>query len=403
MNRTIIPRLLGFSGRPIIDRWLRFAPALQARYENDQGRQRGAELRTVIIVGLIFYNVYSLTSLVLMPDIALMGIVLRLGIFTPLMAGLAWWVGHAPPRWNERLIFGGSLGAQAFPIWQFWLTGSPLGLLTFGELFLCIVYTSLLLALRFPYAVAFNLCTLAMTFAALVTKPGLSPVVQLAFMIQIATVCAFVLWANYRLEWRRCNDYISALTATLEAEEAETARHTFQILSRTDALTGLPNRRHLSETVDDWWTASDDFALMMIDIDYFKAYNDCLGHVAGDDCLKRVAEILASAVRGSDAFCARYGGEEFTILIRVQGEEAIATWAARLVQAIRAGMIPHPARRDGMHVVTVSIGVAMRRNVNGTSPSVLFKLADGALYAAKQRGRNGFALSEDSTLLHGIG
>jgi diguanylate cyclase (GGDEF)-like protein len=212
------------------------------------------------------------------------------------------------------------------------------------------------------------------------------------------------------LESRRCKDYILALTATLEAEEAlldaeeaETARDSFQVLSRTDALTGLPNRRHLSEIIDQWWTGPDDFALMMIDIDYFKLYNDSLGHVSGDDCLKRVAGILASAVFGADAFCARYGGEDFTILMRVPGEADAAAWAETLVRTVRAGMIRHPARTDELNVVTVSIGVAMRRNVAATSPSVLFHLADGALYSAKQRGRNGFALCENAAPLRRTG
>lgn len=398
MMPTIIQRSFALDDRPVIDRWLRFAPPVQARYEEDHGRQRAAELRVIIIAGLVFYNVYSLTSILLMPDIAVVGIILRLAIFTPAMLGLAWLVGHAPPRWNERMICVGSLGAHAFPVWQFWLTRNPLGILTFGELFLCVAYANMLLALRFPYAVVFNAGALAMTLAAVFTKPGLMPVIQLAFAIQITTACAFALWANYRLERRRSDDYLLALAATLEAdeatleaEEAESARQSFQTLSRTDALTGLPNRRHLAETIAGWWTLPTRLVLLMIDVDYFKLYNDRLGHLVGDECLQRVAGVLAATVQRPDAFCARYGGEEFTVLARVECEEEVAVWAERLVQAVRAAMIPHPARPDGEHIVTVSIGAALRDDRAPATSGALFDLADAALYTAKQNGRDGFS------------
>ncbi|WP_427025279.1 diguanylate cyclase domain-containing protein [Aureimonas ureilytica] len=394
MVQATIQRVFGLGERPAIGRWLQFAPPLQARYDADHGAARAAELRSAILLGLCFYNVYSLTALLLMPDIAALGIGLRLGFFTPLMAALAWAVRHLPPVWNERLIFGGILGAQGFPVWQFWLTESPLGLLTFGELFLCIVYANMLLALRFRYAAAFSACALAMTLLAILLKPGLSSTVQLAFTVQIVTAAAFALCGNYRVERRRCADYVSALGATLEAQQADAARRTFEDLSRTDALTGLPNRRHLSETIDAWWSTPGDLALMMIDIDHFKPYNDRLGHPAGDECLCRVADALAAAAHGGKAFCARFGGEEFAVIARVEDEADAVRWARRLVRAVRVARIPHPARPDDLQVVTVSVGAASGRRAGVTSPASLLARADAALYAAKTKGRNGFAIGE---------
>ncbi|WP_279479191.1 GGDEF domain-containing protein [Aureimonas sp. SK2] len=381
---------------PDLDRWLRFSPAVDARYaENAAGRI--AELRTAIVVGLVLYNVYNFTSIMLLPDCLLLSVMLRVGLVTPVSLALIWLIGTTPPLWAERFVTFGVFNAYLVPVFLFWISGTPQGLFTFGELPLTIIFANMLLALRFRYAALFTAGALAATLVALHAKSGLDPSLRFAFSVQITTACLFSLYANYRHERRRCLDYLATLSATRQAHDADAARREFQDLSRTDALTRLPNRRHLTEQLEAWTSASQDLSVMMIDIDHFKLYNDTLGHPAGDDCLQQVAAVFASIIGGhEDAFCARFGGEEFTFVLRGVGEMEAARWARALVQTVAALELAHPARSDGIGVVTISIGLVCIGAGQAATPSELLSAADRALYVAKRRGRNRFVIGGEA-------
>ncbi|KQT46819.1 hypothetical protein ASG52_14065 [Methylobacterium sp. Leaf456] len=393
MSALAIRRFYDLGGEPLLDRWLRLAAPIQDRYDAEHAGRRTSELRAAILVGIALYNVYNLTSIVLLPDILWLSVALRVGLVTPVSLGLAWAIGRTSPLWTERLVLVGILNAYLLPVSLFWMTRDPLGLFTFGELSLTIIFANMLLALRFRHAVAFTAGALAATLLAVASKPDLAPALQAAFAVQITTACIFSLYANAVMERRRCADYLSALEASLRAKSADAARREFENLSHTDALTGLPNRRHLADTLDDWLSRPDAMALMMIDIDHFKLYNDALGHPAGDDCLRRIAGTFADFARRHDAFCARFGGEEFTVLVRDGGSElALARCARQLGKAVEALALVHPARADGIGVATISIGVARRPEGAVLPAADLIAEADRALYAAKRRGRNGFVL-----------
>ena len=128
-------------------------------------------------------------------------------------------------------------------------------------------------------------------------------------------------------------------------------------------------------------------AFLMIDIDYFKRYNDEFGHQRGDDCLKAVARVLERGVDRSADFVARYGGEEFVILLPATGLEGAIVVAERLRVAVESLDIRHPT--SGVSdVVTVSIGVASISYSSDETLESLIETADRALYTAKQHGRN---------------
>jgi len=159
-----------------------------------------------------------------------------------------------------------------------------------------------------------------------------------------------------------------------------------------DGLTGIHNRRMFDEHVDKIWPQAirdrTPLALMLIDIDHFKAYNDHYGHQAGDECLKQVAWCLSRAARRPLDVTARYGGEEFAIVLydarRVHVEDV-----ARSIQAgIAALAIEHKASPSAAKRLTVSIGVACIEPSIGRSQFGFIQLADEALYDAKERGRN---------------
>ncbi|MCK9372198.1 MAG: diguanylate cyclase [Sulfuricurvum sp.] len=163
-----------------------------------------------------------------------------------------------------------------------------------------------------------------------------------------------------------------------------------------DSLTHIPNRRRFDAVYEEEWRRAlrntTPLCLCMIDIDYFKKYNDTLGHGEGDVCLQKVAAaIVNSSARGGE-LAARYGGEEFIVLLPHCDEATLAQSAENIRRAVEALHIAHPAS-EVSSVVTVSIGCAI------TNPSDraldrdgLLKRADNALYAAKNGGRNRTAI-----------
>jgi diguanylate cyclase (GGDEF)-like protein len=175
-------------------------------------------------------------------------------------------------------------------------------------------------------------------------------------------------------------------------------------LAIEDGLTGLANRRRFDERLlEEWGRAYRErscLALLMIDLDHFKAYNDKYGHLAGDECLRSVARVLAAeALRATD-LAARYGGEEFVMLLPNTDAAGCARIGERIRGAIREAAIPH-AQNLPSGIVTASIGGAVCRPGIERSAShiALVEAADQALYAAKDSGRDRLTMATETVTL----
>ncbi|MCJ3242490.1 GGDEF domain-containing protein [Klebsiella pneumoniae] len=156
-------------------------------------------------------------------------------------------------------------------------------------------------------------------------------------------------------------------------------------IANQDALTGTANRRALNAYLAAIWQQKTPLALMMIDVYYFKRYNDRYGHQAGDECLSSVAQVLKMAVRAEGDLVARYGGEEFVVVLPGVSLAHATAIAERIQQKIREAGLPHAASAVASEV-TVSIGIVAS---DGTVPiETLIARADRALYQAKNKGRN---------------
>jgi diguanylate cyclase (GGDEF)-like protein len=160
-------------------------------------------------------------------------------------------------------------------------------------------------------------------------------------------------------------------------------------LARKDGLTGIANRRCLDETLVREWgraaRAGQPLSLVMVDIDLFKRFNDHFGHVAGDLCLRRVAEALGQAVLRTGDLVARYGGEEFACLLPNTDASGALVIARRAMESVAATAIPAAAAGSR---VTVSMGVATLLPRHGQPPEDLVVAADRFLYEAKHQGRD---------------
>lgn len=173
--------------------------------------------------------------------------------------------------------------------------------------------------------------------------------------------------------------------------ELKRQRDVLAKLADIDGLTCIANRRAFDEYLEKEWLRSQrskkPLSILMIDVDFFKRYNDLYGHLAGDDCLKTIAGTLEKTLARPADIAARYGGEEFACILPETSEEGAIHTARNILEAVRALKIPH-AGSDVFEFVTVSIGTAVFMPDNSARPSALIKAADNALYTAKAEGRN---------------
>ena len=181
------------------------------------------------------------------------------------------------------------------------------------------------------------------------------------------------------------------------------ANFELQRLTKIDGLTSLNNRRYFDEYLAaEWERAARDgilLAVLMIDVDEFKRYNDSYGHLAGDDVLKAVAATVQRHCRPSSDLAARFGGEEFAVVVSDASREQAEALGECLCRSIESLGLPHQGSRVSDHV-TVSVGTALCFPAAGSTSVDLIERADRALYRSKAEGRNRATVAREA-LLHG--
>lgn len=164
-----------------------------------------------------------------------------------------------------------------------------------------------------------------------------------------------------------------------------------QRLMRSDGLTGLANRRHFDDCLSSEWARAlreqSELSLLMIDVDYFKAFNDRFGHVEGDEALRQVAACLSEVCSRSSDLAARYGGEEFVMILPGTSRGGARLIAEKVRLCVQGLAIAHEQPTPDS-IVSISLGVATLTPQAGMAPTDLVELADRGLYLAKQSGRN---------------
>ncbi|HAV3885043.1 TPA: GGDEF domain-containing protein [Acinetobacter baumannii] len=204
----------------------------------------------------------------------------------------------------------------------------------------------------------------------------------------------------YATDRQHRENYLQNCMIELNRIELMQQAQQLSLLSQQDALTGLANRRYLDETLDNEWRRAlrheTPLTIMMVDIDFFKPYNDSLGHLKGDQCLKDIATAISSIAARSGDLVACYGGEEFLLLFPMTNAQQAKIQAERLMNAIKKIAIVHPCSSVSPYV-TISVGVATTIPRLNDSISAFVSRADHALYQAKTNGRNQYqiALNEE--------
>lgn len=256
-----------------------------------------------------------------------------------------------------------------------------------------------LASLHFRQALTAIVISDAIYAVALFTSPTLDPLLHVPAFLLMLSVSAMTLWGNFRNDRDHRSLFLFLTRERLLAEMSAEQNAALREMTTRDTLTGIGNRRAFEErfVAIRGETNGDSLAVVMIDIDHFKAFNDLYGHLEGDRCLTAVARALAGTLRGHGDLVARIGGEEFVVLAPGVGPEDLPVLLERLRRGVERLAIPHAAAdAAGRDVVTVSLGCVVLPAEARIGRREALERADRALYAAKHGGRNRWVVDEQT-------
>jgi len=367
-----------------------FPPALEAFFQQECEADRLRHVTASGVAAVLLFAFMLVSDWLLTPETVGLAAALRLGVFAPLVLVGLWVLRQlrSPLLTEWGIALAGMLAIL--------LTGvillkaeSRWALSRVVEINIIVVYTCTLA--RFWPAVAMAGWVVLVQAFLVCTLPDFTGVVNINATLLVLVVMSFTLCGNYTLERHERAAFLMAqreraLQDALEASHAQLAH-----LATTDALTEVANRRSAETFLTRTWDHAQrrdlSLALIAIDVDHFKRYNDHHGHQAGDRCLQSVARALTSCSRRAGDLVARMGGEEFLLIMVDVDQRTAMSVAQRVRDVVRGLAVPHGAPGCGP-VVTVSVGVATVRPSQSAHLADSLKQADEALYAAKGSGRN---------------
>jgi diguanylate cyclase (GGDEF)-like protein len=363
---------------------LAFPSRLEERFELETREPRSRRLRAHTLHMLVAYNLFLFGDWLLVPDEMALALGLHFLVVTPWMLLVTQLMKSVPGR---RLREGAAATLPIIIVLQilcvFYFSNSPYANYYENFVLLPVLFTGTTQRLQFPYAIAVSVIIVAAQIVAVAASGHMVWQVGLTASVTLAVSAYTALFSNFYMERDARRSFLRRVRESLRLEESDAA-------SKRDALTDLGNRHSLNSRILQLWQGTADgnspVAVIMLDIDYFKALNDRYGHPAGDVCLKRVAACVRAELRNESDLAVRYGGEEFLLLLpKTEMIDALRI-AERIRRAVEALGIPHDGA-FGRQRVTVSLGVTAAP-VSTLSPEQLISAADTALYAAKRNGRN---------------
>ena len=372
--------------RALEEKWsaLYFPTKLERLFERETQHARS---RHLVTVGILWMLVGALSALIVSASPAGsrpfgMSPAIRLGVVTPILASVTfavWW--GVKPFVRELLMMLACIIAPASVILGAAFTpGGDIGA-NRGALTIILLFITVVVRLRFWYAAVACSVLVALQISVPAMLHASPPSTLLLSLITIAATLS----ANYSLEREYRLNYLQRLSGRIQGAKLAEMVEQLHDLSQSDPLTGLANRRAMDTWLEDLSARNQPYAMILVDIDAFKSFNDCYGHQVGDDCLRRVAAMLRASLRFTADRVARMGGEEFAVVLPNTGVEAARCMAERMRKSVCGLSIPHSHSPTGK-VVTISAGVSASTG-NKSSATVVAE-ADKALYRAKLSGRN---------------
>lgn len=372
-------------------RWtLKFPEPLETRFLADGEARRRWMVTAFGVLAMVFFAGLFLPDWLMTPSVLSLSWWVRLVVFPALiLTGLVWLHWTRNPRLLERLVLLAGMVAVTLEFVLLTASGHPWALPRIVELNIVVVFVCALA--RFGPSVLMCVFALVVHGLAAWTLPDVTGVIAQSSLVLLCTTSAFALSATYKLERDERIAFLLDLRERALEAQLERANERLARAATTDPLTGVANRRAFDAFLAESWSRSHEeqrpLALIMLDIDWFKRYNDHHGHQAGDRCLIAVAQAVQSCLRRTGDLVARLGGEEFAVVM-VDADHGVAQAAAeRIRQAVSALALSHGA--SPFQHVTISVGVAACVDVRSSEgAAALLAQADEALYRAKSQGRN---------------
>ena len=371
---------------------LRFTPSLERQFRAFLHDQTVRQARIALVVSVGVFFLFGGVDHVLFPDLAGEMWRLRYLVLGPVFMVLA---GVSFTGWGQKyllelilvILWSATAGIVGFMA----ITSAHDPQLYYGGLLLTVVVCYIFFGLRLPEAALIGWGIVALYVAGERLLIGSDRVHLLNNTLGLAATNLLGMVGAYIMERQHRKVFLQSLMIEREKQQLEKANARLKELSYEDGLTGIANRRHFDERLQEEWVRALRHAypltVLMLDVDHFKAYNDSEGHQAGDECLRRIGGLLSHFAQRPGDLAARYGGEEFVLVL--SGTTGGDAWevAQRVRHEVMELRIPHPAS-SAAGVITVSVGVASTVPSPGESPGALVAAADRALYAAKASGRN---------------
>ena len=364
--------------------WLTFVPDLEADFRRQNLREKLQYLRINMLLGFLMLIAFAVMEVMLLgPALNKLPNLLHFLVIVPvsLMVFAATFTEAGQRNFAPIMMAAGTVIGLCVVATQ--IVGSQAGIsFLFPCLVLVTIYLYLLTGLVFYHALSINL---AVFVAYLIAAAGANlPAGEFAYnalaLFAANTVCASVVYMHEK----------AVRTRFLEG-------HLLRDMVARDGLTGIQNRRMFDQHIHRTWQLAlserQRVAVFLVDIDCFKDYNDRYGHQAGDECLRAVAVCLNQCARRPLDVVARYGGEEFALVLYQATRDYVAEVLTRIQRSVAELNIPHEASRVASRL-TVSIGAAYVLPGANRTHEGLIQLADEALYAAKEQGRNRVVVME---------
>ena len=374
---------------------LRFAPALEERFESDSAQSRGRgfawafAITALLLIGWDATALFSgmqaqprlIHALAVLPALALAAILCARGL---------------PAAVREAMGFGLNAGT-ALSLCVLYVGGWWPDTAVFAvAMTAMLLFSTTVMALRFRWALV-SCAVIYLVFAGGLFASGhASELLRRNLLLTDLLLISALLLANWRHERDQRQAYVRALRDRLSRLILSQRYRMLEDLSQRDPLTGLANRRAHDEWLQKAWSRATEeqspIGLIMVDVDHFKAYNDCYGHPAGDACLQAVGRCLRETLRNGTDYVARLGGEEFIAVLHNANAEKSKEIGERLRQAVANLNLPHARGEIGR--LSVSVGVACDVPQAGRDPAYLLGTVDAALYRAKVLGRDRVVMEE---------
>ncbi|MBB4954325.1 diguanylate cyclase (GGDEF)-like protein [Agrobacterium vitis] len=363
-------------------------------YRDQTQSERIGSARHGLWVAAIIYMAFSITDILLIPDVAKTVIISRLVMtISGLLILEALFFLKAKSDTIDitcALCLVISYVAWLYPASMTQEANHFRYYMVFGSLFM--MSANLFFGFDIVLSIITSTAVLSLFFWALIYLAPADGGYIFAFGTFYVSCFMFTSYINLRLNRERFNVYLNALEARKQNREATERGKALLRLSNTDYLTGVDNRRaidqRLRDSWNDWHNHAIGFSAILVDVDFFKKYNDFYGHQAGDHCLVLVANALKNALVPFNASLGRYGGEEFIVVAPSANREDVTQLAEMIRQTVENMALTHEQRKDGLAIVTVSVGAAFTREQRDERLEKIITEADRALYSAKANGRN---------------